>query len=157
MYSLEVYIESFGGEKEGSSEPPRTPPAYEPATHANTFFQFFVYVPSGTGMHYLRSTLQAHGSALIQTPLVPTSQMTPACIKVGEPTQGGDMGMGIHQAQTQYRAGLSFSRNSKEKSHYFIMTAFEWHFLYTIFCSSHTCMYHRTLNWMSNYRHRKCG
>ena len=29
-------------------------------------------------MHYLRHTLQAHGSALIQMPLVPTSQMTPA-------------------------------------------------------------------------------
>ena len=47
-------------------------------THANTFLQSFVYLPSGTGMHYLRRTLQAHGSALTQTPLVPTSQMTPA-------------------------------------------------------------------------------
>ena len=25
MYSLEVYIKSFGGQKEGSLEPPRTP------------------------------------------------------------------------------------------------------------------------------------
>ena len=30
MYSLEVYIKSFGGQKGGSSEPPRTPPAYGP-------------------------------------------------------------------------------------------------------------------------------
>ena len=30
MYSLEVYITSFGGQKGGSSKPPRTPPAYGP-------------------------------------------------------------------------------------------------------------------------------
>ena len=31
MYILEVYIKSFGGQKRGSLEPPRTPPAYGPA------------------------------------------------------------------------------------------------------------------------------
>ena len=51
-------------------------------------------------MHYLRRTLQVHSSALIQTPLVPTSQMTPAS-RLVEPTEDGDMGMGIHQAQAQ--------------------------------------------------------
>ena len=30
MCSLEVYIKSFGGQKGGSLEPPRTPPAYVP-------------------------------------------------------------------------------------------------------------------------------
>ena len=35
MYSLEVYIKSFGGEKGGSSEPPRTPPAYGPAQYVH--------------------------------------------------------------------------------------------------------------------------
>ena len=30
MCSLEVYIKSFGGQKGGSLEPPRTPPAYGP-------------------------------------------------------------------------------------------------------------------------------
>ena len=30
MYFLEVYIKSFGGQKGGSLEPPRTPPAYGP-------------------------------------------------------------------------------------------------------------------------------
>ena len=30
MYSLEVYIKSFGGQKGGSLEPPRTPSAYGP-------------------------------------------------------------------------------------------------------------------------------
>ena len=30
MYILEVYIKSFGGQKGGSLEPPRTPPAYGP-------------------------------------------------------------------------------------------------------------------------------
>ena len=30
MCSLEVYMKSFGGQKEGSLEPPRTPPAYGP-------------------------------------------------------------------------------------------------------------------------------
>lgn len=42
------------------------------------FLQSFVYVPSGTGMHYLSHTLPAHSSVLIQTLLIPTSQMTPA-------------------------------------------------------------------------------
>ena len=41
MYSLEVYIKSFGGQKGGSLEPPRTPPAYGPA---NTTASFRVYV-----------------------------------------------------------------------------------------------------------------
>ena len=30
MYILEVYIKSFVGQKGGSLEPPRTPPAYGP-------------------------------------------------------------------------------------------------------------------------------
>ena len=30
MCSLEVYKKSFGGQKGGSLEPPRTPPAYGP-------------------------------------------------------------------------------------------------------------------------------
>ena len=47
-------------------------------TPASIFLQSFVYVPSGTGIHYLSHTLQAHGSVLIQMLLIPTSQMTPA-------------------------------------------------------------------------------
>ena len=41
MYSLEVYIKSFGGEKGGSSEPPRTPPAYGP--DYNCWYSHFTY------------------------------------------------------------------------------------------------------------------
>ena len=38
MYTLEVYIKSFGGEKGGSSEPLRTPLAYGPDSHFELFF-----------------------------------------------------------------------------------------------------------------------
>ena len=35
MYSLKVYIKSFGGQNGGSSNPPRTSPAYRPVIRAS--------------------------------------------------------------------------------------------------------------------------
>ena len=40
MYSLEVYIKSFGGQKGGSLEPPRTPPAYGPRGGGGVIFRY---------------------------------------------------------------------------------------------------------------------
>ena len=43
MCSLDVYIKSFGGQKGGSSEPPRTPPAYGPESTSQEHYQILSF------------------------------------------------------------------------------------------------------------------
>ena len=56
MCSLEVYIKSFGGQKGGSLEPPRTPPAYGPAYQRNECTYKLVFHLSSLNIGFVHYT-----------------------------------------------------------------------------------------------------
>ena len=69
-----VYIKSFGGQKGGSSEPPRTPPAYGPAKWLKERPQV-----SSEDVHYV---LFFCGNLFTSGPQVPSSGKDPLALSV---------------------------------------------------------------------------
>ena len=69
-------------------------------THANTFFAIFHLHPQWD-WNALPQIYLASPRLSLDTDALSTYFSDDSNIKIGEPTQDGDMGMGIHQVQAQ--------------------------------------------------------